>query len=95
MRRLLESDLAEILDTGCLSRENRRHKFPRALEHATFTFEMLADFGIYRDLQRHRMLTQERQLLTCNFGYYTPDEIAGTEMEQIRCRHGYGQERLR
>ena len=29
------------------------------------------------------MLTQERQLLTCNFGYYIPPEIKGTEMEKI------------
>lgn len=82
MRRLPEAELAEILDAACGSRENRRHKSPRALEHATFTFEILADFGVYRDLQRHRMLTQERQLLTCNFGYYIPDEIVGTAMEE-------------
>ena len=62
-------------------RENRRHKSPRALEHASFTFEICADYGIYRDLQRHRMLTQERQLLTCDYNYYTPEEIVGTEIE--------------
>jgi thymidylate synthase ThyX len=49
---------------------------------ASFTFEMMADFGIYRDLQRHRMLTQERQLLTCHYGYFLPREIEGTEMEK-------------
>jgi thymidylate synthase ThyX len=70
------------LDAACSARENRRHKSPRALEHATFTFEILADFGVYRDLHRHRMLTQERQLLSCNFGYYVPPEIVGTEMEK-------------
>ena len=80
---LSEEDLARILETGCSSRENRRHKSPRALEHANFTFEILADFGCYRDLHRHRMLTQERQLLTCNFGYYIPKEILNTDMEEI------------
>jgi thymidylate synthase ThyX len=80
-RKLPDEDLGRILEAGCNARDNRRHKSPRALEHATFTFEILADFGIYRDLQRHRMLTQERQLLSCNFGYYVPEEIAGTEME--------------
>jgi thymidylate synthase ThyX len=79
---LPEEELARILDAACSSRENRRHKSPRALEHSTFTFEILADFGVYRDLHRHRMLTQERQLLTCNFGYYVPPEIMGTEMEK-------------
>ncbi len=75
-------DLGRILDAASSFRENRRHKSPRALEHAYFTFEIVADFGIYRDLQRHRILTQERQLLTCNYGYYVPQEIVGTDMEE-------------
>ncbi len=75
-------DLGRILDAASCFRENRRHKSPRALEHAYFTFEIVADFGIYRDLQRHRILTQERQLLTCNYGYYIPSEIVGTDMEE-------------
>lgn len=75
-------EIERILDAGAQGRENRRHKSPRALEHASFTFEMVADFGIYRDLQRHRMLTQERQLLTCDLGYFMPEEIKGTEMEK-------------
>jgi thymidylate synthase ThyX len=79
---LSEDELGRILDAGCNYRENRRHKSPRALEHATFTFEIVADFGIYRDLQRHRMLTQDRQLLSCNFGYFIPNEIKDTEMEK-------------
>ncbi len=76
-----EEEISRILDSACSARENRRHKSPRALEHAEFTFEIVADFGIYRDLHRHRLLTQERQLLTCNYGFYTPDEIVGTEIE--------------
>ncbi len=63
-------------------RENRRHKSPRALEHAHFTFEIVADFGAYRDLHRHRMLTQERQLLTTSYGYYTAPELLDTPMEK-------------
>ena len=76
-------EVHSILEKGWKHRKNRRHKSPRALEHAEFTFEITADFGIYRDLQRHRMLTQERQLLSCDLGYYIPDEILGTEMEPI------------
>jgi len=82
VRTLPEEEISRILDAACASRENRRHKSPRALEHAQFTFEILADFGVYRDLHRHRMLTQERQLLTCNFDYFIPKEIVGTEMEK-------------
>lgn len=80
-RRLPEEELGRLFDITCSPRENRRHRSPRALEHADFTFEILADFGAYRDLHRHRMLTQERQLLCCDYGYYTPPEIIGTEME--------------
>jgi thymidylate synthase ThyX len=84
-RALPEEDISRILDSGSNFRENRRHKSPRALEHAEFTFEIVADFGVYRDLQRHRILTQERQFLTCDFGYYVPQEIKGTEMETKYC----------
>lgn len=81
-RTLSEEELARILDVGCDRRENRRHKSPRALEHVDFTFEICADFGVYRDLHRHRMLTQERHLLSCDHGYYLPEEVVGTEMEE-------------
>lgn len=81
-RALPEDDISRILDSGSSFRENRRHKSPRALEHAEFTFEIVADFGVYRDLHRHRTLTQERQFLSCDFGYYIPQEIKGSEMEQ-------------
>lgn len=74
-------DMIRIFEGAASSRENRRHKSPRALEHASFTFEILADFGVYRDLQRHRTLTQDRQLLGCDYGYYIPPEILGTDME--------------
>jgi thymidylate synthase ThyX len=80
-KKLSEEEIARILDAGCSARETRRHKSPRALEHANFTFDIIADFGAYRDLHRHRMMTQERQLLSCAYGYYIPPEILGTSME--------------
>lgn len=80
-KQLSDEELARILDAGANARENRRQKSPRALEHANFTFEIVADFGVYRDLHRHRMLTQERQLLGCDYGYYVPPEILGTAFE--------------
>lgn len=80
-RRLSNEEIHRILDSAASSRETRRHKSPRGLEHAEFTFEILADFGVYRDLQRHRMLTQDRQLLSCEHGYFIPAEILGTPLE--------------
>lgn len=74
-KKLPEEELNRILDAAVNARENRRQKSPRALEHATFTFEITGDFGSYRDLHRHRILTQERQLLSCDYGYYIPPEI--------------------
>lgn len=82
---LPEEELSRILDAGCNARENRRHKSPRALEHAEFTFEIVSDFGAYRDLHRHRMLTQERQRLSCDYGFYIPPEILGTPHEEEYC----------
>lgn len=63
------------------SRGNRRHKSPRALEVVDFEFEIVADFGAYRDLQRHRMLTQSRQMLSCDWGYTIPQELVGSSIE--------------
>ncbi|NGX30094.1 MAG: Thymidylate synthase ThyX [Candidatus Anoxychlamydiales bacterium] len=79
---LSNEEIIRIFEAATAARKNRRHKSFRALENAPFTFEVVADFGIYRDLQRHRMLTQERQLLTCDYGYFIPKEIMGTEMEK-------------
>lgn len=78
---LPQDEIERILEAACTARQNRRHKSPRALEHANFTFEILTDFGAYRDLHRHRMLTQERQELTCDYGYFTPPEIIGMDIE--------------
>ena len=78
---LSEEELSRLFDSASVHRTNRRHKSPRALEHATFTFEIKADFGAYRDLHRHRTLTQERQLLNCDLGFYVPKEICDTPME--------------
>jgi thymidylate synthase ThyX len=78
-----KSKKKEILQALGAIRQNRRHKSPRALEHADFTFEIVADFGCFRDLHRHRILTQQKQKLDCDLGYFVPDEIAGTEMEPI------------
>ncbi len=82
-RQLPSEEMAKIFDAASSMRENRRHKSPRALEQAVFTFEILGDFGTYRDLHRHRMLSQERQLLTCQHGYFIPSELIDTPLEAI------------
>lgn len=77
-------------------RENRRQKPGRAFEHAFYTFDVCANFGCYRDLHRHRMLTQQRQLLTTEHGHSLPPELAeaGLEKEYVHAmdeaRKAYG-----
>jgi thymidylate synthase ThyX len=56
-------------------RNNRRHKPGRALERAFYRFDVLADYGAFRDLQRHRMLTIEWQRLTPDHGYSRPASV--------------------
>ena len=56
-------------------RGSRFHRPGRAFEEPYYTFDLLADLGAYRDLQRHRVLTQERQGYTTRHGYVTPDEL--------------------
>ncbi|HSX53424.1 MAG TPA: dTMP kinase [Patescibacteria group bacterium] len=57
-------------------RLNRRHKPGRALENAHYSWDLLCDYGIFRDLQRHRIVDDlEWQLLTPRYGYDVPSLI--------------------
>lgn len=56
-------------------RDSRFQRPGRAFEEARYTFDLIADLGSYRDLQRHRMLTQERQRYTTALGFHVPPEI--------------------
>ena len=56
-------------------RSNRRHKPGRALERPFYRFDVLADYGAFRDLQRHRMLTIEWQQLSPNHGFERPEAV--------------------
>ena len=69
-------DVDRVLAATVGTRDNRRQKVPRAFEQATYTFEIVGNFGAYRDLHRHRMLSQDRQLLGTSLGFDTPPELA-------------------
>ena len=56
-------------------RSNRRHIPGRALETSFYRFDILSDYGSFRDLQRHRMLTIDWQNLTIDHGYRIPEVI--------------------
>jgi thymidylate synthase ThyX len=67
-RRTLIRDL-----TG--ERENRRHRPGRGFEAVSYRFEIVSDYGAFRDLQRHRMLTVQWQTLTPGLGAGVPEEV--------------------
>jgi thymidylate synthase ThyX len=56
-------------------RENRRHRPGRGLERLRYRFEVVSDYGAFRDLQRHRMLTIQWQTLSPELGAEVPDEV--------------------
>ena len=65
----------KVLEEHFAKRRHRRDKLSRAFENVYYTFDILGNLGLYRDLHRHRILTQERQDFTTVHGYDTPPEI--------------------
>jgi thymidylate synthase ThyX len=74
-RRLSTADRAALLRAYVGHRTNRRHKPGRAFERTRYRFDVLADYGAFRDLQRHRLLTLEWQPLSPAHGYVEPAAI--------------------
>ncbi len=66
---------AALLSTYVGDRKNRRHRPGRAFERTDYRFELVTDYGAFRDLQRHRLLTIEWQPLTTELGFDVPDVI--------------------
>lgn len=87
VQRMTAGEKERLVDEAMGRRANRRHKPGRALENVHYTFDILANYGAYRDLQRHRMLTQEKQALSTRHGYDMPPEIpeAGFERDFREC----------
>lgn len=78
----------EIFEAYIGERLNRRHKPGRALEKAHYSWDLVCDYGIFRDLQRHRMVDDlEWQELTPRYGYDMPKlvEDAGLVDDFERC----------
>ena len=55
---------------------------PREFENINFTWDLLIDYGAFRDIQRHRIMSQSEQLLTTFLGYETPEDIKKSGCEQ-------------
>jgi thymidylate synthase ThyX len=86
-RRMSADERARVLRAYVGTRGNRRHKPGRAFERTTYRFDVLTDYGAFRDLQRHRLLTLEWQPLTTRHGFTEPDAIreagAGEDWDRV------------
>ncbi|HZI50778.1 MAG TPA: FAD-dependent thymidylate synthase [Terriglobia bacterium] len=66
----------KVFDAYVPARKGRWYKVGRAFENAYVRFEIVMDAGSYRDLHRHRMMTQERQLFSAHHGFTVPAELS-------------------
>lgn len=87
VKKLSKTAKSKIISDHAKLRENRRHRPPRAFEMTNYTFDVIGNFGMFRDLHRHRVLTMERQLLTTDHGFVMPKEIVelGIQSEYQNC----------
>lgn len=83
VQRMSHTEKVAILKAYIGERENRRHRPGRAFERIDYRFDVLSDYGAFRDLQRHRLLTIEWQPLTPNHGYSRPDLVDEAGMTEV------------
>lgn len=74
-RLMTVEDRAAVLKAYVGDRSNRRHKPGRAFERTHYRFDVVADYGAFRDLQRHRLMTLEWQALSTRHGYTEPAAV--------------------
>ena len=82
VKKMNKKSKAKIIEEMSNARKNRRHRPPRAFEMVNYTFDLITNFGMFRDLHRHRTLTLERQLLTTDHGFDIPNEISELGIEK-------------
>jgi thymidylate synthase ThyX len=75
VRALPPDERAQMLAELVGERANRRHRPGRGFEAVSYRFEIVSDYGAFRDLQRHRMLTVQWQGLTPDLGAGVPEEL--------------------
>ena len=86
VKKMSRAEKTKILDSIFSKRSARWYKVPRAFEAAFVTFDMVLNNGAWRDLHRHRMLTQYRQRFSVYNGYDIPKDLEGTGLEKIFVR---------
>jgi len=82
VKKMSKKKKSQIITSFAKLRKNRRQRPPRAFEMTQYTFDIIGNFGMFRDLHRHRVLTLERQLLTADHGFLIPKEITDLGIEK-------------
>ncbi len=82
VKKMTKKSKIKIIRQLIAARQNRRHRPPRAFEMVSYTFDLITNFGMFRDLHRHRALTLERQLLTTDHSYDVPKEVVELGIEK-------------
>jgi thymidylate synthase ThyX len=88
VRTMSQKAREEVIATYLGTRKTRRDRPGRAFESGyPFTFDMCTDFGTYKDLERHRMCSQQRQRFTPTVGFAMPEDlvIAGYADRATEC----------
>lgn len=86
VQQLSSHERTEIIQAYVGQRGSRFHRPGRAFEETYYTFDVLADIGAYRDLHRHRVLTQERQRYSVQHGYERSPELEAAQLLEPYCQ---------
>ena len=81
VRAMSVEDRLDVIRAYVGHRENRRQRPGRAFERTDYRFDVLSDYGAFRDLQRHRMLTIDWQPLSPRHGYVLPAAVRAAGVE--------------
>lgn len=77
---MTSSQRLAVIKAAIVGRQVRQHRLIRAFENTYYRFDIVTNIGAYRDLQRHRMMTQERQRFGTDLGFDLPEDLLRAKM---------------
>jgi thymidylate synthase ThyX len=83
VRQMSHDERVALLRAYVGERRNRRHRPGRAFERTDYRFELVTDYGAFRDLQRHRMLSIDWQPLGISLGYEMPGLVSDAGLDGL------------
>ena len=85
VKKMSPKEKQKIITAYLAGRTQRWQKVGRAFENAYLRYEITCNIGAWRDLHRHRMLTQQRQHFSIKHGFDVPPELieSGLDKEYI------------